>query len=93
MYAIQEIRQSDLKKKIEKAIEDAGLVSRDVTPFIRVKVTGLNCIENSKVNQPKEGLITIWKPTEKQVMLKISIYPIFYNISLHFSLKEYKTIN
>lgn len=90
MYVIQEIRQSDLKKKIEKAVEDAGLASRDVTPFIRVKVTGLNYNGSSKKNRPKEGLITIWKPTEKQVMLKISLYPIFYNNShFHFTFFEW----
>ncbi|KAG6535594.1 hypothetical protein ZIOFF_000616 [Zingiber officinale] len=36
-----EIRQSDMEKKIEKTLKDAGLCSRDVTPFMRVKVAGM----------------------------------------------------
>ncbi|KAG6531324.1 hypothetical protein ZIOFF_005129 [Zingiber officinale] len=36
-----EIRQLDMEKKIEKTLKDAGLCSRDVTPFMRVKVAGM----------------------------------------------------
>ncbi|KAK8947326.1 hypothetical protein KSP39_PZI006686 [Platanthera zijinensis] len=60
------LRQDNLHKKIEKAFEEAGLGSRDVTPFMRVKVMGLISVGSSRQGRPREGLITIWNPTEKQ---------------------------
>ncbi|XP_020673370.1 protein BREAST CANCER SUSCEPTIBILITY 2 homolog B isoform X2 [Dendrobium catenatum] len=60
------LRQADLHKKIEKALEEAGLGSRDVTPFMRVRVIGLTRTDSSKKSRPREGMITIWNPTEKQ---------------------------
>ncbi|XP_008776286.1 protein BREAST CANCER SUSCEPTIBILITY 2 homolog B-like [Phoenix dactylifera] len=60
------LRQSYIQKKIEKSFEDAGLNSRDVTPFMRVRVVGLTSKGSCRKCQPREGLITIWNPTEKQ---------------------------
>ncbi|RWW05952.1 hypothetical protein BHE74_00033735 [Ensete ventricosum] len=65
---LQEIRQSHLQKKIEKALKDAGLVSREVTPFMRVRVAGLTSKHSCRKGRFREGLITIWSPTEDQVM-------------------------
>ncbi|KAM0948097.1 putative breast cancer type 2 susceptibility protein [Dioscorea sansibarensis] len=59
-------RQSEIHKKIEKALENAGLGAREVTPFMRVRVVGLTSKGSSKKARPKEGLIAIWNPTEKQ---------------------------
>lgn len=50
-------------------MEDAGLGAREVTPFMRVRVVGLTSKGSSKKVRPKEGLVTIWNPTEKQVKL------------------------
>uniref|UniRef100_A0ACD5VKF8 Uncharacterized protein n=1 Tax=Avena sativa TaxID=4498 RepID=A0ACD5VKF8_AVESA len=62
----KETRQNEVAKKVENALEVAGLGSRDVTPFVKVRVTSLiKKISASKTNN-KEGLITIWNPTEKQ---------------------------
>ncbi|XP_059668072.1 protein BREAST CANCER SUSCEPTIBILITY 2 homolog B-like [Cornus florida] len=63
---LQAIRQSDMQKSIEKALEDAGLSEREVTPFMRVRVVGLTSKSNPQNFCPREGLITIWNPTEKQ---------------------------
>ncbi|XP_019053257.1 PREDICTED: protein BREAST CANCER SUSCEPTIBILITY 2 homolog B-like isoform X2 [Nelumbo nucifera] len=63
------IRQSDMQKKIEKALEDAGLGSREVTPLMRVRVVGLNSKCSQRKGCLREGLITIWNPTEKQFEL------------------------
>lgn len=60
------IRHSSMQKKIEKALEDANLSSRDVTPFMRVRVVGLTKKDSIKRNHHREGLITIWNPSEKQ---------------------------
>ncbi|KAH7667550.1 Breast cancer type 2 susceptibility protein [Dioscorea alata] len=60
------MRQSEIHKKIEKALEDAGLGAREVTPFMRVRVVGLTSKGSTKRVRPKEGLVTIWNPTEKQ---------------------------
>ncbi|KAJ4821846.1 hypothetical protein Tsubulata_046386 [Turnera subulata] len=57
-------RQLDLEKAIKKALSDAGLGDRDVSTFMRVRVVGLSNHEGK--NPPKEGIITIWSPTEKQ---------------------------
>ncbi|KAK4478421.1 hypothetical protein RD792_013891 [Penstemon davidsonii] len=59
-------RQSDMQKSIEKALEEAGLSERDVTPFLRVRVVGLANNSHPQKYFPREGLITIWNPTEKQ---------------------------
>ncbi|ONK62624.1 uncharacterized protein A4U43_C07F6110 [Asparagus officinalis] len=59
-------RQSSMQKKIEKALEDAGLSLRDVTPFMRVRVVSLTSKCSRKRCPPREGIITIWNPTEKQ---------------------------
>ncbi|XP_072958786.1 protein BREAST CANCER SUSCEPTIBILITY 2 homolog B-like isoform X2 [Typha angustifolia] len=60
------VRQSDTHKKIDKALQDAGLSSREVTPFVKVRVVGLNNKISSRKIHPREGIITIWNPTEKQ---------------------------
>ncbi|XP_021769649.1 protein BREAST CANCER SUSCEPTIBILITY 2 homolog B-like isoform X1 [Chenopodium quinoa] len=63
---IDETRQGDLQRLIEKALEDAGLSARDVTPFMRVRVVGLKSRGQYKGEVQREGLITIWNPTEQQ---------------------------
>ncbi|XP_034695014.1 protein BREAST CANCER SUSCEPTIBILITY 2 homolog B-like isoform X1 [Vitis riparia] len=63
---LEAIRQSDLQKSIEMALEGAGLSTREVTPFMRVRVVGLTCKSYEGKIHHKEGLITIWNPTEKQ---------------------------
>ncbi|XP_074302049.1 protein BREAST CANCER SUSCEPTIBILITY 2 homolog B-like isoform X1 [Silene latifolia] len=62
----EENRQCDLQKLIEKAIEDAGLSGREVSPFMRVRVVGLQCKDHAKIKDFREGLITIWNPSERQ---------------------------
>lgn len=66
---MQAIRQSDVNKKIEKALEDSGLSSRDITPFMKVRVVGLTSKSSNRKGRPREGLITIWNPTEKHVWI------------------------
>lgn len=56
-----------MEKSIEKALTDAGLSKREVSPFMRVRVVGLTSKMYQGQDSPKEGLITIWNPTEKQV--------------------------
>ncbi|MCE3215677.1 hypothetical protein HAX54_003180 [Datura stramonium] len=63
---LEALRQSDLQKSLEKALQAAGLAERDVTPFMRVRVVGLTSKNTPLKCCPKEGLITIWYPTEKQ---------------------------
>ncbi|KAK7344501.1 hypothetical protein VNO77_14169 [Canavalia gladiata] len=58
------IRQSEIEKSVEKALKDTGLGNRDVTPFMRLRVVGLTY--KSQQDKPKEGIVTIWNPTEKQ---------------------------
>lgn len=69
--------QSDMEKKIEKTLKDAGLCSRDVTPFMRVKVVGLTSKHSCKRGKFREGLTTIWNPTEDQVMMKAFARQVF----------------
>ncbi|TXG58894.1 hypothetical protein EZV62_016723 [Acer yangbiense] len=63
---LEATRQSDIEKLIEKALEDAGLGERDVTPFMRVRVVGLTGKDYHGKDRSTEGIITIWNPTEKQ---------------------------
>lgn len=56
-----------MERLIEKALKDAGLGERVVTPFMRVRVVGLTEKIYNGNGHPKEGLITIWNPTAKQV--------------------------
>ncbi|XP_010519117.1 PREDICTED: protein BREAST CANCER SUSCEPTIBILITY 2 homolog B-like isoform X2 [Tarenaya hassleriana] len=58
--------QKELDKSIAKALVDSGLGERDVTPFMRIRVVGLTSRNFSGRHKPKEGIITIWNPTEKQ---------------------------
>ncbi|KAL2340475.1 hypothetical protein Fmac_008415 [Flemingia macrophylla] len=58
------IRQSEMEKSIEKALKDAGLGHREVTPFMRLRVVGLTY--KTRQDKPNEGIVTIWNPTEKQ---------------------------
>ncbi|KAM0918866.1 hypothetical protein ACQ4PT_008593 [Festuca glaucescens] len=62
----KEARQNEVAKKVENALEVAGLSSRDVTPFVKVRVTSLIQKISASETINKEGLITIWNPTEKQ---------------------------
>ncbi|KAK1272350.1 hypothetical protein QJS04_geneDACA005966 [Acorus gramineus] len=61
----EEIRQADMQKKIERALEDACLSTRQVIPFMKVKVVGLTSLCSRRKGHLREGLITIWDPTEK----------------------------
>ncbi|CAM0879681.1 unnamed protein product [Alopecurus aequalis] len=62
----KEARQNEVAKKVENALEVAGLSSRDVTPFLKVRVTSLVQKISASKTINKGGLITIWNPTEKQ---------------------------
>lgn len=64
---LQIVRQNEVAKKVENALKDAGLSSRDVTPFLKVRVMGLISKHSATKSGHREGLITIWNPTEKQV--------------------------
>lgn len=72
-----------MEKSIEKALADAGLRGRDVSPFMRVRVVGLTSKSNQRKTHRKEGLITIWNPSEKQV--NPIIWPLSYPFSCQFS--------
>lgn len=61
------MRQSKMQKSVEKAVEAAGLIEREVTPFLRVRVVGLTSKCHPRESCPLRGLITIWNPTQKQV--------------------------
>ncbi|KAK2389081.1 BREAST CANCER 2 like 2A [Trifolium repens] len=58
------IRQSQMESSIEKALKDSGLGNREVTPFLRLRVVGLTY--KTRQEKPKEGIVTIWNPTQKQ---------------------------
>ncbi|EEC70000.1 hypothetical protein OsI_00530 [Oryza sativa Indica Group] len=60
------VRQNEVAKKVENALKVAGLSSRDVTPFLKVRVMGLISKHSATKSGHREGLITIWNPTEKQ---------------------------
>lgn len=60
-----------MQKSIEMALENAGLSTREVTPFMRVRVVGLTCKSYEGKIHHKDGLITIWNPTEKQVNVTV----------------------
>ncbi|KAH7514694.1 hypothetical protein FEM48_Zijuj11G0117000 [Ziziphus jujuba var. spinosa] len=69
---IEAIKQSDIEKSVEKALTDAGLGKREVNSFMRVRVVGLTSKLYQGKDIPKEGLITIWNPTEKQFRSTLS---------------------
>ncbi|XP_073225419.1 protein BREAST CANCER SUSCEPTIBILITY 2 homolog B-like isoform X2 [Cicer arietinum] len=58
------IRQTEMESSIEKALKDSGLGNREVTPFLRLRVVGLTY--KTRQEKPKEGIVTIWNPTQKQ---------------------------
>jgi len=64
---LQEVMQNEVAKKVQKALEVADLSSRDVTPFLKVRVMGLVSKLSASTSSNKGGLITIWNPTEMQV--------------------------
>ncbi|XVE62082.1 hypothetical protein DITRI_Ditri06bG0090800 [Diplodiscus trichospermus] len=63
---LEATRQLEMEKSIEKALAQAGLNERDVIPFMRVRVVGLKNRNYHGKGRPKEGIISIWNPTEKQ---------------------------
>ncbi|KAD6796071.1 hypothetical protein E3N88_06967 [Mikania micrantha] len=63
---IEATRQSEIDKLIEKALVEAGLSTREVNTFMRVRVVGLTSQSHIQKGCPQHGLITIWNPTEKQ---------------------------
>ncbi|MED6197131.1 hypothetical protein PIB30_053852 [Stylosanthes scabra] len=62
---LKAITESEQEKSIEKAMKDAGLSHRDVTPLMRIRVVGL--VVKGRQDKRGEGIVTIWNPTEKQV--------------------------
>lgn len=85
---VDETRQGDLQRLIEKALKDAGLNARDVTPFMRVRVAGLKSRVQYKGEVQRGGLITIWNPTEQQKfeLVEGQAYAISGLIPLHSDL-------
>ncbi|KAI3525725.1 hypothetical protein L1887_04760 [Cichorium endivia] len=63
---IEASRQSEMEKSIKKALEEAGLNRNEVNTLMRVRVVGLINKNNIHKTTPRQGLITIWNPTEKQ---------------------------
>ncbi|XP_057542281.1 protein BREAST CANCER SUSCEPTIBILITY 2 homolog B-like isoform X1 [Amaranthus tricolor] len=63
---VEEKRQENLQRLIVKALEDEGLNARNVTQFMRVRVVGLQSKGQCKGEVLRNGLITIWNPTEWQ---------------------------
>ncbi|OAO95822.1 BRCA2B [Arabidopsis thaliana] len=59
-------KQMQMEKSVAKALEDAGLGERNVTPFMRIRLVGLTSLSNEGEHNPKEGIVTIWDPTERQ---------------------------
>ncbi|CAH8365458.1 unnamed protein product [Eruca vesicaria subsp. sativa] len=55
-----------MEKSLAKALEDAGLGERDVTPFMRIRLVGLTSLSYDGHPNPKEAILTIWNPTETQ---------------------------
>lgn len=67
-----------MHRSIEKALQDAGLSGREVTPFMRVSVVGLTSKSSQHKCFPRKGFITIWNPTEKEVtsVFSVSVFTI-----------------
>ncbi|KAK4418891.1 protein BREAST CANCER SUSCEPTIBILITY 2B [Sesamum alatum] len=65
---LEAMRQSDMELSIKKAMEAAGLNKREVTPFFRVKVVGLTNKHHPREHSLRKGLITIWNPTQEQIL-------------------------
>lgn len=63
-----------MEKSVSKALEVAGLNERDVSPFMRIRIVGLTSLTYEGEHKPKEGIVTIWNPTESQVTLKMPLY-------------------
>ncbi|XP_010451954.1 PREDICTED: protein BREAST CANCER SUSCEPTIBILITY 2 homolog B isoform X1 [Camelina sativa] len=59
-------KQMKMEKSVANALEDAGLGERNVTPFMRIRLVGLTSLSYEGEHNPKEGIVTIWNPTEKQ---------------------------
>nr|VDC84882.1 unnamed protein product [Brassica oleracea] len=59
-------KQIQMEKSVAQALEEAGLSERDVTPFMRIRLVGLTSLSYEGVHNPKEGIVTIWNPTERQ---------------------------
>lgn len=59
-----------MDKSITKALADASLNERNVSAFMRIKVAGLWSKSSQRNIYDKEGIVTIWEPTEKQVIIK-----------------------
>ena len=59
--------ENKMEKSVAKALEDAGLGERDVTPFMRIRLVGLTSLSYDGHPNPKEAILTIWNPTETQV--------------------------
>jgi breast cancer 2 susceptibility protein len=61
--AAQQMRK---EKSVAETLEDAGLGERNVTPFMRIRLVGLTSLSYEGEHNPKEGIVTIWDPTERQ---------------------------
>ncbi|KAH0930967.1 hypothetical protein HID58_008084 [Brassica napus] len=59
-------KQIQMEKSVAKALEEAGLSERDVTPVMRIRLVGLTSLSYEGEHNPKEGIVTIWNPTERQ---------------------------
>ncbi|CAN8323419.1 unnamed protein product [Cochlearia groenlandica] len=57
------------EKPVAESLKEAGLCERDVSPFIRIKLVGLMSLAYEGERCPKEGIVTIWDPTETQLFV------------------------
>nr|XP_043623524.1 protein BREAST CANCER SUSCEPTIBILITY 2 homolog B-like [Erigeron canadensis] len=63
---IEAIRESEMQKLIEKALDEAGLRRREVNTFMRARVVGLTSRSNNQKSCSRQGMVTIWNPSEEQ---------------------------
>ena len=71
--------QNEVAKKVQKALEVADLSSRDVTPFLKVRVMGLVSKLSASTSSNKGGLITIWNTTEMQLCCCCTEMQVWHN--------------
>ncbi|KAL0715102.1 hypothetical protein Bca4012_064424 [Brassica carinata] len=67
------VMEKKMEKSVAKALEDAGLGERDVTPFMRIRLVGLTSLSYDGHPNPKEAILTIWNPTETQISGRVHI--------------------
>lgn len=56
-----------MEKATTKALKEEGLIERQVSAMLRLRVSEVSTCDSSKSEAIQEAMVTVWRPTQEHV--------------------------